>query len=221
MYKAPENASLADRVRMNNLGLALVMLGQGIPFFHAGDDLLRSKSGDRNSYNSGDWFNRLDWSYQANNWAVGLPMESENANRYSYLRPLLANTALWPKPADIQGATAYFQELLKIRKSSALFRLRTAQDVQARLSFPASLNQVPGLIVMVLNGTPALDTYKRILVVFNAAASESKSSETSLQGNWQLHPVQAASSDPMTRNSNYKSGVFTVPARTAAVFVEE
>lgn len=31
---------------------------QGIPFFHAGDELLRSKSLDRDSYNSGDWFNR-------------------------------------------------------------------------------------------------------------------------------------------------------------------
>ena len=48
-------------------------LGQGIPFFHAGDELLRSKSLDRNSYNSGDWFNKLDFTYQSNNWGVGLP----------------------------------------------------------------------------------------------------------------------------------------------------
>lgn len=31
---------------------------QGIPFFHAGDEMFRSKSLDRDSYNSGDWFNR-------------------------------------------------------------------------------------------------------------------------------------------------------------------
>jgi len=36
-----------------------VVLLQGIPFFHAGDETLRSKSLDRDSYNSGDWFNRL------------------------------------------------------------------------------------------------------------------------------------------------------------------
>lgn len=35
-----------------------VSLLQGIPFFHAGDEMLRSKSLDRDSYNSGDWFNR-------------------------------------------------------------------------------------------------------------------------------------------------------------------
>lgn len=39
--------------RVSGLCLALVTLSQGIPFIHAGDDLLRSKSLDRDSYNSG------------------------------------------------------------------------------------------------------------------------------------------------------------------------
>jgi hypothetical protein len=39
--------------RVCGLCLALVTLSQGIPFIHAGDDLLRSKSLDRDSYNSG------------------------------------------------------------------------------------------------------------------------------------------------------------------------
>ena len=56
-YKAPADATVADRVRMQNLGLDLVMYSQGVPFFHAGGDMLRSKSLDRDSFNSGDWFN--------------------------------------------------------------------------------------------------------------------------------------------------------------------
>jgi len=50
----------------------------GVPFIHAGDDLLRSKSLDRDSYNSGDHFNRVDWTGSDNNfgvvrfWGVGL-----------------------------------------------------------------------------------------------------------------------------------------------------
>ena len=62
--KAPAEATLADRIRMNNLALSFVMFSQGVPFFHAGDDILRSKSFDSNSYNSGDWFNKLDWTYE-------------------------------------------------------------------------------------------------------------------------------------------------------------
>lgn len=47
---------------------------QGLPFVHAGDDLLRSKSLDRDSYNSGDWFNGVDWSGNTHKLGVGLPV---------------------------------------------------------------------------------------------------------------------------------------------------
>lgn len=46
--KAPLATAMADRVRMQNLGLSIVMLGEGVPFIHAGAELLRSKSLDRN-----------------------------------------------------------------------------------------------------------------------------------------------------------------------------
>ena len=49
---------------MNTLSLSTVALSQGVVFWHAGTDLLRSKSLDRNSYDSGDWFNRIDWAGQ-------------------------------------------------------------------------------------------------------------------------------------------------------------
>ena len=42
-------------------------------FWHAGTELLRSKSLDRNSYNSGDWFNRIDWTGQESTFGSGLP----------------------------------------------------------------------------------------------------------------------------------------------------
>src|SRR5690606_17798429 len=67
-YKAPADVDMAGRVRMQNLGNSIVMLNQGVPFFQAADDLLRSKSLDRNSYNSGDWFNAIDWTGQTTNW---------------------------------------------------------------------------------------------------------------------------------------------------------
>lgn len=44
---------------MATLAQWLVALSQGIAFFHAGDELLRSKSLDRDSYDSGEF---LDYS---------------------------------------------------------------------------------------------------------------------------------------------------------------
>ena len=72
-FKLPRDTSMADRVRMNTVALATTALAQSPSFWHAGTDLLRSKSLDRNSYNSGDWFNRIDWSAQESTFGSGLP----------------------------------------------------------------------------------------------------------------------------------------------------
>jgi hypothetical protein len=52
-YKMPASATMDERVRAQNVGLSIDCLAQGVPFFHAGSDMLRSKSLDPNSYNSG------------------------------------------------------------------------------------------------------------------------------------------------------------------------
>ncbi|MFN7967044.1 MAG: pullulanase-type alpha-1,6-glucosidase [Acidobacteriota bacterium] len=154
--KAAPTATLADRVRMHNLGISLTALGQGIPFFHAGDELLRSKSMDRDSYNSGDWFNRLDFSYTVNNWGVGLPVASKNQSNWGIMQPLLANPALKPGPKEIRRAFEHFAETMSIRSSMHLFRLPTADDVRNKLRFHnTGPSQHPGLIVMSLSDNTA------------------------------------------------------------------
>ena len=62
--KSSFSDSIATRARRQIMGMSLVTLGQGVPFFQGGDDLLRSKDMDQNSYDSGDWFNKIDWSGQ-------------------------------------------------------------------------------------------------------------------------------------------------------------
>jgi len=52
--KAAEAEGIEQRVRRCWLASALVAFSQGVAFFHAGDEILRSKSLDRDSYNSGD-----------------------------------------------------------------------------------------------------------------------------------------------------------------------
>jgi pullulanase-type alpha-1,6-glucosidase len=220
--KAPVAANLDARVRMNNMAMSLVALGQGIPFFHAGDELLRSKSLDRNSYNSGDWFNKLDFTYESNNWGVGLPPAGDNQDKWSVMKPLLANPALKPGSAHIIRALEHFEELLSIRKSAALFRLRTAEDVQSKVRFlNTGASQVPGLIVMNLRDATAADGITDIVVLFNAndEAQVFNVPEYSGRG-MRLHPVQASSTDPAVRSASFGTpGDFTVPARSTAVFV--
>lgn len=50
------------RLRMNRLGTAIIMTAKGTPFLQAGEEMLRSKCGDENSYASGDEINNIKWS---------------------------------------------------------------------------------------------------------------------------------------------------------------
>jgi pullulanase len=227
-YKMPTTAGMADRVRVNGLGVAIVALSQGVPFFHAGDELLRSKSLDGNSYNSGDWFNKLDFSYQTNNWGVGLPPSfAGNEGNWGVMQPLLADPLLKPGPADIVQAKAVFMDWLKIRKSSPLFRLRTGADIRQRLKFHnVGPGQVPGLIVMSLDDTVGANLdprYRSIVAVINAGTAAATFAVPGYQGRrLTLHPVQEIGADAVVKSSSFVSatGVANVPARTAAVFVE-
>ena len=219
--KAPADATITDRVRMNNLAISVVMFSQGVPFFHAGNDTLRSKSFDPDSYNSGDWFNRLDWTYESNSWGVGLPIKG--TGQWDIYKPLLADPNLAPAKSDITFASDVFREFLQIRKSSKLFRLETEAQVKKNLSFlNTGPQQTPGLIVMRLQDTSDLDpNYQEVVVLFNARPEDLTYIDPGITGNYILHPIQQNSVDEVVKGASYFNSSFTVPARTTAVFVIE
>ena len=50
------------RYAMTRLGATIVLVSKGTPFWQAGEEMLRTKGGDENSYNSSDEVNNIDWS---------------------------------------------------------------------------------------------------------------------------------------------------------------
>jgi pullulanase len=58
-------AKLQDLARMVCLASAVLITSQGIPFLHAGVEMLRTKHGHGNTYKSGDEYNMIDWSRKA------------------------------------------------------------------------------------------------------------------------------------------------------------
>lgn len=218
--------TMTQRVQSQNLGLSLITLSQGIPFYHMGSDMLRSKSLDRNSYDSGDWFNRVDFTYEDNNFAKGLPPSWGNQSRWSEMAPMLANPSLKPTKEDILKSVHHLQEVLKIRKSSRLFRLETASDIRSRVQFHnTGSNQIDGLIVMSISDNRPQDLdpeYEKIVVIFNASKFAQRWRMPELKDSTvNLHPVQADSYDEIVRTAVFSNdtGDFHVPARTTAVFV--
>ena len=234
-FKLPLATTAAERARVQALGLAFVALSQGLPYFHAGSDLLRSKSMDGNSYDSGDHFNRLDWRGQDNGFGSGLPPARDNAAFYPLIGPRLAAPQQRPAPADIAFSRGVFRDLLQIRASSSLFRLTSAAAVQQRLRFhntgPA---QNPVLIAAELLGELEGQTvaqrlpgagFGKLMLLFNVSPERQvlQIPSTVAQA-WVLHPVQR-SADAADRRAASESafdaaqGRFTVPGRTALVYV--
>ncbi|MFJ8662794.1 pullulanase-type alpha-1,6-glucosidase [Streptomyces sp. NPDC093795] len=213
-FKLPAGTSPADRSRMQLLAMATATLSQGPALSQAGSDLLRSKSLDRNSYDSGDWFNAIHWDCrEGNGFGIGLPPAADNKAKWGYGKPLLVNPALTVGCAEIDGTSAAYRDLQKIRTTEPVFSLATTGQVQSALSFPLSgRDETPGVITMRLGD---------LVVVLNATPASTSQKVTDLAGKgYALHPVQEAGSDPVVKSSSYDptSGTFTVPARTVAVF---
>ncbi|WP_258223028.1 pullulanase-type alpha-1,6-glucosidase [Aeromonas sp. HMWF016] len=228
IYKAPASA---DLVRMQGVSLATAMLGQGIPFTHAGVELLRSKSMERDSYDSGDWYNKVDYTLADNNVDKGLPRKDKDGDNYPLIEKVLALNGK-PNGTDMETMVSFYQELAELRKSSRLLRLGSGTEVIKRVDFrntgPA---QVPGLIVMTvddgINAGADLDPAIDGLVVMINATNQSQSISDFRDGNDQpidLSGLQLSSdhhaSNSIARDAAVSGGTLTLGAWSAAVFVK-
>ncbi len=226
--KLPRNTAPEDRARVQLLGMALTAFSQGTAYFHAGIELLRSKSGDRNSYDSGDWFNRLDFSATAHHWGTGLPPQRENAAAWPLLAPLLADPALQMQPQHIRLARDGLLDLLQIRSSSRLFRLQSAAEVQRRLTMlNTGPQQNPALVVGHLNGRGLPGAvFDDVLYVLNSDKQAARLHLPTLGPlPLQLHPVHraaGAADGRIAQQARWDATQATVevPARSAVVFVQ-
>lgn len=220
-YKADYAATTQQRAQMQVVSLAVPILSQGIPFLHMGSELLRSKSMERDSYDSGDWYNEVDFSYQGSAWNRGLPRQDKDGANWDLITEVItsAGANADPTPSAIDYTNTQVQELLSMRRDSALFRLQTAQEVQDRLAFlNTGSGQIPGVIAFSLlddgsGGLAQLDAVNDELVVVINASNSEQTLSTSLSGTF----LVAADTSPGD-TANVSGGDFTVPALSVAVF---
>lgn len=114
-------------VKMNNLAAAFYLTAQGVPFIHAGEELLREKinadgSRNHNSYNSSDAVNHIEWS---------------NLEQEAYAE-----------------TSAYYQGLIAFRKAHPALRYSTAALVEVNVQVREVSGN---LIVMRIDGNGAGD----------------------------------------------------------------
>ncbi|MFM5255329.1 pullulanase-type alpha-1,6-glucosidase [Aeromonas hydrophila] len=228
IYKAPQGA---DLVRMQGVSLATAMLGQGIPFTHAGVELLRSKSMERDSYDSGDWYNRVDYTLADNNFDKGLPRKDKDGDNYPLIEKVLGKHVK-PSGADMATMVGFYQELAELRQSSRLLRLGSGAEVIKRVDFRnTGPDQEPGLIVMTVDDginagadlDPAIDGLVVMINATNAPQSISDFRDGNDQPidltNLQLSPAHH-SGESIARDAAVNGGTLTLGAWSAAVFVK-
>lgn len=228
IYKAPQGA---DLVRMQGVSLATAMLGQGIPFTHAGVELLRSKSMERDSYDSGDWYNRVDYTLADNNFDKGLPRKDKDGDNYPLIEQVLGKHVK-PSGADMATMVGFYQELAELRQSSRLLRLGSGAEVIKRVDFRnTGPDQVPGIIVMTVddgvNAGADLDPAIDGLVVMINATNAPQSIGDFRDGNdqpidltsLQLSPAHHGG-ESIARDAAVNGGTLTLGAWSAAVFVK-
>ncbi|MDO6445358.1 pullulanase-type alpha-1,6-glucosidase [Colwellia sp. 1_MG-2023] len=218
-YRIAYDVSTHDRVRMQLQSLAFVVFAQGIPFIHMGSELLRSKGFLRDSYDYGDWYNRVDFSKQSNNYDIGLPPAEKDQANWQIIQEVLKRNEGRDivSPDDIAFSSEVFLELINIRMSSPLYRLTTAEDIIEKVRFHnAGKDQQLGLIIMSIKGNQQEPAQ---LVVFNTSA-EAKSFTLAEFTQYQLHPILANGVDSRVKQSVNKQGTFTIPALTTSVFTD-
>lgn len=225
----PGTANIVERMRTQRLMLGIVMLSQGIPFFEGGSELLRSKSGDTDSYDSGDHFNQIDWSGASNNWGVGLPPAWKNIDDFSFWRPRLMDPLLNVGPFEISSTKEYFLSLLRLRRETPLLRLQTATEIRRLVSFPVNEwngSDTPGLVAMLIeDAEPAIDPARKSLLILVNASNQTLDFKNSRLANraWQFPKLFGPHIDPELNRATIDSkiGTFAAPPRSLVVLEEK
>lgn len=127
-----------ERIRMNNLATVIYMMAQGIPFFQAGEEMLRTKvdaEGNfvENSYASSDEVNSIKWN---------------NLEKEEYKK-----------------VYAYYKGLIAFRKAHGALRLTSAEDVRAHVKVIGGLE--PNVTAFEISGGIRGESAERIVVIFN------------------------------------------------------
>jgi pullulanase len=132
------NTPLADIRKMDKLANAIILTSQGVPFLHAGEEILRTKDGEHNSFNLPDDINMIEWNWKSTNYDI----------------------------------FEYYSGLINLRKEHPAFKMPTTEMIQEKLHF-LPVNE-SGVVAYTITGNANGDSWKDILVIYNANSKEYK-----------------------------------------------
>lgn len=172
MYKAKKTNTMENKARMQGIAVASVMFGQSPVFDQQGTDLLRTKYFQNDSYNTGDFSNKVNYSYNEGNEFIpgALVNKTKDAEDWNAILEVSEyNSDVGP---DVKASMAKtYLAMAEIRKDHNLFYLGDPELIKKHVSFlNVGSKQIPGLIVMKITKPEGYESQdKEILVMLNAA----------------------------------------------------
>lgn len=133
-------ADVKQRMRLLKLAETAVFTSQGVPFIFTGDELMCDKKGVKNSYNSPDSINVIDWR-----------LKKQHSDAYHYIRQLIALRKAHPA-FRLGSAEKVYQHLEFIQPDAegvVAFRIKglpegeTWQDITVILNARCKAVKVP------------------------------------------------------------------------------
>jgi pullulanase len=111
--------TIEQKISMHKLATAIVLTSQGIPFFHSGQEFLRSKSGSHNSYNQPDEINKIRWELKIKHHDV-----------FDYIKDLIALRKAHPmfRMIDAQQIRQNLKFFKRVPDSCIGYRLSRGQS---------------------------------------------------------------------------------------------
>ena len=176
MYKAKKNNTMENKAKMQGIAIATAMFGQSPVFDQQGSDLLRTKYFQNDSFNTGDFSNKVNYADDEGNEFIpgAIVNKSKDESDWGAIKEVAeyntdVGAALKAKMAETYRAFA------TIRKDHNLLYLGDAELIKKNVKFlNVGASQVPGLIVMKVTKPEGYQSTDNELYVMLNAAPETR-----------------------------------------------
>ena len=142
---------------MVRLGASVVMISRGTPFFLAGEEMLRTKQGDGNSYKSSDEVNNLDWEA-----LVPGSAQAETAAFYRGLIAMRKENAFLRDPAVTPECEILANQVILVRytKDGKILGAAVINPHPAEVSLEWNTGLAEGRVLLRDDGFPEAERLK-------------------------------------------------------------
>ena len=174
MYKAKKERTMEEKVKMQAIGLATALLGQSPAFDQQGSDLLRTKYFQNDSYNTGDFSNKVNYDSSKGNEFIPRALVNQEKDYNDDVKDWPVMVEVGEYNSDVgpelkAKMTDTYKAMATIRKNNDALHLGDAELIKSNVKFlNTGADQKKGLIVMHATNKPSGKGAEDVVVMLNA-----------------------------------------------------